>query len=94
MSFSGAWRIAAHKKSITVLGKSDLADPEMTEAWVRHYRSMGLSCIAADMNRQSKAVLKAIEREARESGDRALERGIRKTVRVMVAGVPNVTNRA
>ena len=83
-------RMCARKKSITVLGKSDLADPALTESWVQYYRSQGLSCISVDMNRQSKAVLRAIERETKDSVDRAMERGIRKTVRVMVAGVPNV----
>lgn len=82
-------RMCAHKKRLMVLGKSDLADPEMTKAWVEYYRGMGVSCIQAEMNRDAKRILAAIEREARESVDRAMERGIRKTVRVMVAGVPN-----
>ncbi|MBR4502431.1 MAG: ribosome biogenesis GTPase YlqF [Clostridia bacterium] len=82
-------RMCAHKKRLMVLGKSDLADPEMTKAWVEYYRGTGVSCIHAEMNRDAKRILSAIEREARESVDRAMERGIRKTVRVMVAGVPN-----
>ena len=82
-------RMCARKKRLMVLGKSDLADPEMTKAWEEYYRRTGIPCIHAEMNRDAKRILAAIEREARECVDRAMERGIRKTVRVMVAGVPN-----
>ena len=83
-------RMTARKRTITVLGKSDLADPALTDAWVRYYRAQGVNCMAVDVNKQSKNVMRAIEEAAREGVDRAMERGIRKTVRVMVAGVPNV----
>ncbi len=83
-------RMTAHKKRITVLGKSDLADPDLTAEWVRFYRERGQQCLAADIGRKSSLVLRAIREEAEEGVQRSLERGIRKTVRVMVAGVPNV----
>ncbi len=82
-------RMCAHKKRLMILGKSDLADPALTREWVEHYRALGIRCMAADMNRDAKKILAAIDREASEVVARAMERGIRKTVRVMVAGVPN-----
>ncbi len=82
-------KMCAHKKRLMVLGKSDLADPALTAAWVEHYRRKGISCMSAEMNRDAKRILAAINAEAKEVVDRAMERGIRKTVRVMVAGVPN-----
>ena len=83
-------RLTAHKKRIMVLGKSDLADPALTEEWVRYYRAQGRRCLAADISRKAGPVLRAIGEETEEGVRRSLERGIRKTVRVMVAGVPNV----
>ena len=83
-------RLTAHKKRLTVLGKSDLADPAVTAEWVGWYREQGIRCLAADIERKSSLVLRAIEQEAEEAVRRSMERGIRKTVRVMVAGVPNV----
>ena len=82
-------RLCAHKKRLMVLGKSDLADPALTKEWVAYYAAQGIRCMAADVTREAKRVLQAIEREAKEGVDRAMERGIRKTVRVMVVGVPN-----
>ncbi len=82
-------RMCAHKRRLMVLGKSDLADPNATRAWVDFYCGKGFHCIQAEMNRDAKKILGAIDREARDVVDRAMERGIRKTVRVMVAGVPN-----
>ena len=46
--------------------------------------------MALDMNRQAKAALALVERAAEEAVERAAQRGIKKTVRAMVVGVPNV----
>ena len=83
-------RLIAQKKRILLLGKSDLADPGMTGRWLNIFKSQGHACMALDMNRQAKAALGLIDRAARETVERAAQRGIKKTVRAMVAGVPNV----
>ena len=83
-------RLCARKRRLMVLGKSDLADPALTKAWVEYYRGLGIRCMAADVTRDARRILAAIDAEAKEGVERAMERGIRKTVRVMVVGVPNV----
>lgn len=83
-------RLCARKKRLMVLGKSDLADPALTKAWVEYYRGLGIRCMAADVTREARRILAAIDAEAKECVERAMERGIRKTIRVMVVGVPNV----
>ena len=83
-------RLTARKQRILLVGKSDLADPKLTERWLSLFRVQGDACAALDMNRQAKQALSMIDRAAKETVERAAQRGIRKTVRAMVVGVPNV----
>ncbi len=83
-------RLTEKKERVLLLGKSDLADPNLTSEWLNLFKRQGLSCMALDMNRQAKAALSLVERAARETVERAAQRGIKKTVRAMVVGVPNV----
>ena len=83
-------RLTEKKERVLLLGKSDLADPNMTAAWVRLFQKEGASCLALDVNKQAKSALRLIDQAAKETVERAAQRGIRKTVRAMVVGVPNV----
>ncbi len=78
------------KQCVLILQKADLADPKQTEKWLAYFRSLGLTCAAIDVNRQAKTALRLIEGAARETVDRAKQRGISKVVRAMTVGVPNV----
>ncbi len=83
-------RMTEKKERVLLLGKSDLADPRLTAEWLSLFKRQGLSCMALDMNRQAKAALALVEKAARDTVERSAQRGIRKTVRAMVVGVPNV----
>ena len=83
-------RLTAKKERVLLLGKSDLADPNLTSQWLSIFRSQGLTCQALDMNKQAKSALALIDKAAKETVERAAQRGIKKTVRAMVVGVPNV----
>lgn len=83
-------KLTESKEKVLILGKADLANPDATAQWLRIFRKDGLPCAALDMNRQAKQALSLIDRAARETVERAAQRGIRKTVRAMVVGVPNV----
>ena len=83
-------RLTEKKERVLLLGKSDLADSNLTAAWLSLFKRQGLSCMALDMNRQAKAALSLVEKAAKETVERAAQRGIKKTVRAMVVGVPNV----
>lgn len=82
--------LTRHKTRVMVLGKSDLADPKETERWMRLFREQGIDCAALDVKKQPKQAQALIDNAARAVVERALNRGIRKTVRAMVVGVPNV----
>ena len=78
------------KKHLLIMQKSDLADEEETARWLGYFRARGLKAAAIDVNKQYKQVLRMIQAEAQERIDRAKERGVNKTVRAIVVGVPNV----
>lgn len=82
----------ASKHRALILNKSDLADPHETKKWIAYYEAAGImamDCVAVSSAKRNRE-LELIELAAREKVDRLRERGIMKTVRVMVAGIPNV----
>ena len=84
-------RLIGGKKRVLLLNKADLADASATSAWLNEFRRRGLDavCCSAGAGKPREA-LNAIERAARDAVERAAQRGVRKTVRAMVVGVPNV----
>ena len=79
-----------NKARVLLMNKADLADPSVTQQWTNYFKSRGLQCAAVTAERNAKEVLKIIEKLTREKVERAEARGVRKTIRVMVVGVPNV----
>ena len=83
--------IARGKKRIILLNKSDLADPKYTSQWIKVLQQTGFETYAVDSKRlKSKDLIGIIQHATKDLTDKALEKGIRKTVKVMVLGVPNV----
>ena len=84
-------RLLINKRRILLLCKADLAEPERTKQWLRYFASQGVEAMAYDTSpaktKQAKAL---IETAAKEIIERGLRRGIQKTIRAMVVGVPNV----
>ncbi len=83
-------QLTERKHRILLLGKSDLADQDLTSLWLKHFRREGLACMALNTNRQARIAFPLIEQAAKETVERAAQRGIKKTVRAMIVGVPNV----
>ena len=84
-------KLISGKKRVLLLNKADLADSGATSAWLNYFRAQGID--AAPYNAASgkaKDALAVIDRAAKDAVERAAQRGIRKTVRAMVVGVPNV----
>lgn len=79
------------KDSVIALSKSDLADKNETEKWIKRYQSEGKVCLALDC--RSRASVKALAKKIRDvafvsKDGRAVQ--MRKVRRVMVIGIPNV----
>ena len=84
-------KLIAGKKRVLLLNKADLADAGATSAWLQFFRAQGID--AAPYNAaagKAKDALTVIDRAAKETVERAALKGVRKTVRAMVVGVPNV----
>ena len=84
-------RLVENKKRVLVLTKADLADPSSTKAWLEYYRQNGEDAIDFDANPKSRKRIVAFLNNASKSFvKRAEDRGIKKTIRAIVLGVPNV----
>ncbi|MDO5299285.1 MAG: ribosome biogenesis GTPase YlqF [Clostridia bacterium] len=83
--------LVKNKHRLLILNKADLAEESETRAWLAYFRAQGLDCMSFDSAKgRAKDVLARIERAASDEVARMAARGVRKTVRVMVVGVPNV----
>ena len=86
-------RITARKPRLYALNKADLADPAVTEEWIRYFRAADAGCVA--INAKSKggtaAVRAAIEKELSGLLARRQARGMSGAkTQVMLCGIPNV----
>ncbi|MCL2434131.1 MAG: ribosome biogenesis GTPase YlqF [Clostridia bacterium] len=84
-------QLCGNKPRILVLNKADLADPAVTAKWLERFKNSGEIALALTATRRAEAqkAAKLMETAAAEAVARAAARGMRKTVRGMVVGVPN-----
>ncbi len=84
--------IAAGKPRLILLNKSDLADRKITVAWAEKFRAQGLGVVVTDC--KSGYGIEKIKPAAfsllAEKRERDQARGMTKSVRMMVCGIPNV----
>ena len=82
----------SQKQRVIFLNKSDLASDAETKKWIAHYKSMGINAMpfVSTSAAKRKAALELIEKAASAKVERLKEKGVHKTVRAMVVGIPNV----
>ena len=80
----------AHKNRFLVLNKADLANPAVTACWNAWFTQQGEVVTEAVGTRPLRALRRLIEEALRERMQRNEQRGVKRTVRAMVVGVPNV----
>ena len=79
------------KECIFVLNKRDLADDEQTKQWVEYFREKYGHALAFSAIKDNKRkLLDAIVKAAIPIVEKYKEKGMCKTIRVVVAGIPNV----
>ncbi len=79
------------KARILVLNKADLANDQITRQWLDHYKQQNLTAIRFNANGgKTREIMAAIEQATKPVVDRMKARGVMKTVRLMVIGIPNV----
>ncbi|MEG1569682.1 MAG: ribosome biogenesis GTPase YlqF [Clostridia bacterium] len=79
------------KRRVLLLCKADLAQPQMTQQWLQYFKNKGIDAMPYDKSPQrTKQAKQLIEKAAEAVILRGQRRGIQKTIRAMVVGVPNV----
>lgn len=83
-----------NKPRVIILSKCDLADPVMTEKWIRHLNNSTTKAIALDLSHDMKCgkkIVSACLAVMKEKRDKQMAKGIKpRAVRAMAAGIPNV----
>ena len=86
-------RITARKPKLYALNKADLADPAVTEEWIRYFHEADAGCVAISAKQKggANAVRAAIEKELSGLLARRQNRGMAGAkTQVMLCGIPNV----
>ncbi len=81
--------IVSGKKRIIILNKSDLSDKKANDAWAEHFKKDGnlvvtMNCMSGGGVNQ---LLKVLEKEQDKKN---AEKAVKKPLRMMIVGVPNV----
>lgn len=84
--------ICGNKPRIVILNRMDLADPAMTKQWVSYFRSKGIAAVPTDCKskRGISEFLPAVRGILKEKLDRDAAKGMKRSIRVMIVGIPNV----
>ncbi|HWR39021.1 MAG TPA: ribosome biogenesis GTPase YlqF [Patescibacteria group bacterium] len=81
------------KPKVIVLNKVDLAEPEMTERWMKHFRSQGIPVVSIDSvsGKGTKTLVSQIEQMIGPKIAHLQAKGIKqRAIRAMILGIPNV----
>lgn len=81
------------KPKIVILNKKDLADPRVTEDWVRYFKEQGITAIPMNSIDSSSAsqLLNESKNLLAEKLESRRAKGIkREVIRAMIVGIPNV----
>jgi len=84
-------RLLAGKKRLTVLTKRDLADEKINKAWEAHFKGIGQPVLFLNTTTGQGVsdVLPTVRSILSEQLERAKAKGMTKTIRLMMCGVPN-----
>lgn len=80
------------KARVLLLNKSDLSDPATNKRWIAYYKRMGIEAaeiVSTGAGAKAQTV-RLIERASADVVKRFADKGVQKTVRVLVCGIPNV----
>ncbi|ONI44572.1 ribosome biogenesis GTPase YlqF [Candidatus Epulonipiscium fishelsonii] len=86
-------KFAKNKKRIILLNKADLADPKVTDMWIKWYTNENVSVVpvTSTSGKGIKEVMNVAEAIMKEKVERDKLRGrIYRPIRAMIVGIPNV----
>ncbi len=84
--------ICGNKPRIVILNRMDLADPAATKRWAAYFRQKGMAAVATDCKtkRGIGEFEPAVRTVLKEKLERDAARGMKRALKVMVVGIPNV----
>lgn len=84
-------KLLANKKRLMIITKCDLADPDVTSRWVNYFKNCGRECVLVSnpTGKGVKEILPAVRRALSDKIERYANKGMKMTIRMMIAGVPN-----
>lgn len=84
-------RLLKNKKRLMIITKTDLADPDVTSRWLNYFRAQGRGVVTVSLptNKGVNDILPAVYEMLSEQIERYKNKGMKKTVRMMICGVPN-----
>lgn len=86
-------QLIQQKPHLILLNKADMADPDLTQKWIRHYYDSGHRALAINSlaNHDIKRIINTAEEVLKEKRERQKARGLRqRAIRAMIIGIPNV----
>jgi ribosome biogenesis GTPase A len=85
--------IVKGKPRVVLLNKSDLADPELTRAWVQWFAERDIQALPIDASTgtQVREIVPRCQELLRDKRERMLNKGINpRPIRALIVGIPNV----
>ena len=82
-----------NKKRVVVLNKSDLADENETNKWIKYFKEQEIPAISVDCNsgKGVNEVIRAVKEVSKENQEKFSNKGrVGKSIRIMILGIPNV----
>ncbi len=86
-------KLIKNKPRVYILNKRDLADENITNQWIKYFKSNGMGAIAVNSKtgKNSKVIVGKVHAELSELLERREKRGIEKLkIKAMMVGIPNV----
>ncbi|MBQ9941708.1 MAG: ribosome biogenesis GTPase YlqF [Christensenellaceae bacterium] len=79
------------KRRMMILNKADMADAAITKRWLEYFRGKGIFAVSySAIKGNPRQLQKQIEQCAQPIYDKYKEKGMNKTVRALICGIPNV----
>ncbi len=84
--------ICGNKPRMVILNRLDLADPDATNRWATYFKKKGIAAVATDCKsrRGIANFTPAVRQLLHEKIERNAARGMTKSLRIMIVGIPNV----
>ena len=86
-------KVIQHKKKLYVFTKADLADPEQTSKWQKHFRTEDSEGLVVNVNDKNSynSISNAVIRLGKTKWAKEMARGMKpQPIRTMIIGIPNV----